>query len=267
MRSVSALGALVRWQNTLIAFAGVLLGAWWSRGNISVHVLAAALAAVFFTAAANSWNDVADIDIDRIAHPERPLPSERLTTSAARWVASISAALAVILSFIARPQLGALSVAVLVTMRLYSPHIKRLGLPGNLVVALLSSLPFLYGAWAAGRARAGLILVAIAAPLQLAREIAKDLDDVGGDRGFRHTLPIRIGARGARTAMVLAVLLFVAAVLPLALRLPPFAAALLPALFLCAFAVRRALIGRAGSSRLFKAAMVCAMLAFAVARA
>ncbi len=266
MRSVSAFAALVRLPNALMAAAGVGLGAWWTRGGISGNVIAAALAAVALTAAANSWNDAADIEVDRVAHPERPLPFGHLSKSTALTVARAAAGLAVIFSLLAQPYLAVLTVVLLVPIRFYSPHIKRLGLPGNLTVALVASLPFLYGAWATGRPRAGLVLVAIAAPLHLAREIAKDLDDAAGDAGFRRTLPMRIGARGARAVLVLAVLVFAAAVVPLGLSVPLFAAALVPAFFFCAFAVRRSLLGRRGSPRLLKAAMLCAMLAFVVAR-
>ena len=264
---VRAIVALVRLPNAFMAAAGVILGAWWPRGDVSAKVLAAALAAMALTAAANSWNDAADIEIDRIAHPERPLPAGHLVRSTALRVAATAAVLAVLFSLLAQPYLALLTVILLAAMRFYSPHIKRLGFPGNLTVALAASLPFLYGAWAAGLPRAGLVLVALAAPLHLAREIAKDLDDAAGDAGFRRTLPMRISARGARALMVLAVLVFGAAATPLGLSVPFLAAALAPAFFLCAFAVRRTLLGHKGSPRLLKAAMLCAMFAFFVARA
>ena len=266
MRLVSAFAALGRLPNALMAAAGVILGAWWVGGGMSGSVFAAAFAAMALTAAANSWNDAADIEIDRIAHPERPLPSGRLSESTAHIFAGCAAIVAVLFSLLAQPYLAAVSLALLVPVRFYSPHIKRLGLPGNLTVALIASLPFVYGAWAAGRPRAGLVLLAIAAPLHLAREIAKDLDDAAGDAGVRRTLPIRIGARGTRVMLVLAVLVFGAAIVPLGLSVPLFAAALAPTFLLCAIAVRSALLGRKGSPRLLKAAMLCAMLAFVVAR-
>lgn len=266
MRLVSAFAALVRLPNALMAAAGVILGAWWVGGGISGSVFAAAFAAMALTAAANAWNDAADIEIDRIAHPERPLPSGQLSRSTANTFASCSAVIAVVFSLIAQPYLAVFSLILLVPVRFYSPHIKRLGLPGNLTVALIASLPFVYGAWAAGRPRAGLVLLAIAAPLHLARELAKDLDDVTGDAGVRRTLPVRIGARGTRVMLVMAVLVFGATIVPLGLRAPLLAAALAPTFLLCAFAIRRALLGREGSPRLLKAAMLCAMVAFVVAK-
>lgn len=266
MRSASAVLHLVRWPNTLIAAAGVLLGAWWGSGTLGWRAGAAALAAIALAAAANAWNDVADVAIDARAHPERPIPSGRLSPDRAADVAWVMGALALPLAALARPELALLTIPVLALMRLYSPHLKRRGLPGNITVAVLASLPFLYGAWAEGAPGAGLRLVAIAAPLHLAREIAKDLDDAEGDAGARHTLALR--APGiARAALVAAVLLFVALLAPVALPLPHFALALLPAIFVCGLAARRALRGRHGSPALFKVAMLCAMAAFAVERA
>ncbi|MBC7791156.1 MAG: UbiA family prenyltransferase [Anaerolineae bacterium] len=266
MRLASAYIALVRLPNVLMVAAGVMLGAWWARGSISAAVFAAMVAAMALTAAANSWNDAADIEIDRVAHPERPLPSGLLSKATALGLARFAALLAVVAALLAAPSLALLTVILLVPMRFYSPHIKRLGLPGNLTVALLASLPFLYGAWATGRPRSGLLLVAIAAPLHLAREIAKDLDDAAGDAGVRRTLPMRIGVPGARLILVLALLIFAAAILPVGLQKPAFWAALVPVFFFCAIAVRLTVLGRKGSPRLLKAAMLCAMLAFVVAR-
>jgi len=76
---------------------------------------------------------------------------------------------------------------------------------------VLASMPFLYGAWAAGEPRAGLVLVGIAAPLHFAREIAKDVDDIDGDRGRRRTLPITAGVGVARVIEVAATFVFIVA--------------------------------------------------------
>ncbi|MDQ3697623.1 MAG: UbiA family prenyltransferase [Gemmatimonadota bacterium] len=273
MSSVRAILALVRWPNALMAAGAVAVGAWWVGGGegvgagLTAHVAFAALAALSLTAAANAWNDVADIAIDVRAHPERPLPSRRLSVAAARRVALVAAVTAVPLAALARPALGLLTLPVLALMRAYSPYLKRWGLPGNFTVAVLASLPVLYGAWAVGRPRGGLLLVAVATPLHFAREIAKDLDDADADAAERRTLPLQAGRRAARTTLLAATLLFVMLLVPLAVRVPLFALAALPTIFVCGLAVRRALLGRPGSPEFFKMAMLCAMAAFTAERA
>jgi geranylgeranylglycerol-phosphate geranylgeranyltransferase len=266
VRSFSAFAALARWPNALLAATGIAVGAWWAHGSLGAPVLWATLAAVTITAAANAWNDVADLAIDRTAHPERPLPRGALAPDDARRFAWGSALVALPAAYAAAPPLGALTVGVLAIARGYSPHIKRGGLAGNAVVAVVASLPFLYGAWAVGRPGAGAVLVAIAAPLHLAREIAKDLDDAAADTGRRLTIPIRYGPRLARWAVTLAAALFLVALGPPAVGAPVFALALVPAAVLSVAGAGAALRGRRGSPLLFKAAMVCAMLAVLIAR-
>jgi 4-hydroxybenzoate polyprenyltransferase len=194
------------------------------------------------------------------------LPRGALAPDDATRFAWAAAGLALPLSVLAALPLGAVTMAVLTLARVYSPWLKRAGLVGNVVVTTLASLPFLYGAWAVGRPGAGLLLVAIAMPLHLAREIAKDLDDAEADAATRRTLPVVRGVRSARLAVVTAAVLFLVALAPPALRAPAFALALIPAVALAVAAAHAALRGYRGSPRLFKAAMVCAMLAVLAAR-
>ena len=135
---------------------------------------------------------------------------------------------------------------------------------GNVVVALLASLPFLYGAWAAGDPRAGVPLVAVAMPLHFAREVAKDLDDVRGDAGWRATLALRSGATAARWTAAGATAIFGGAVAMLAGGNARLWVMLLPALACAAVAAVRLATARSAAATLYKAAMVCAMLALLV---
>jgi geranylgeranylglycerol-phosphate geranylgeranyltransferase len=269
-RTLSAALQLVRWANALTAAAGVILGAWWAGWGDPAPIALAALAAIGLTAAANAWNDLADIAIDRVAHPERPLPAGTLSVATAARIGMAAATLAVVAASAVSVTLGVCSVFVLVLMQLYSPWLKRSGFAGNLVVSVLASLPFLYGGYAVGAWRLAIPLVLIAAPLHLARELAKDLDDREGDRAVRRTMPLILGGRPTRAVIIVALAAFGAA---LALGLAPlarspiiFLVALSPALGVLVVATTRALRGRPGSPAYFKLAMVCAMAALLVAR-
>lgn len=266
MRSLSAILALIRWENALLSALGVLLGAWWANGSVlAARTLVAAAAAVALTAVANAENDYQDLAIDRSAHPERPLPSGALRPAQARLVVASAAILSLVLSLALDVVLAALTVGVLALMLVYSRTLKTRGIVGNLTVALLASLPFVYGAWAAGRPIAALPLVAVAAPLHLAREIAKDLEDAHADAPLRRTLPVAYGGGVAAAAMVIALALFAAALWPLVTARPRLGALVIPAVILIGLAVGRALRGRRGSPSLFKAAMACAMASLVVA--
>ena len=151
-----ALATVARWKNGAIAAVGVLVGAWWCAHDLGRRATwLAALAAVVLTAYANAFNDLLDVDIDRRAHPRRPLPAGALTPRAVRAFAIVMAALGVLFASLARPSLGYLSVAVVALMTIYSLLLARLPLVGNIVVALLASLPFFYGAVTVGAARGG----------------------------------------------------------------------------------------------------------------
>jgi geranylgeranylglycerol-phosphate geranylgeranyltransferase len=169
------------------------------------------LAAVCLAAVANAWNDYEDREIDAVIHPTRPLPSGEVTPRMALLVVALSALGGIVLSAIARPILGVVSVGVIAVMLAYGRIKTQWGVAANVIVAVLASLPFLYGAWAAGSPRIGLILVGIAAPLHFAREVTKDIDDVDGDRGRRRTLPIVSGVGVARNVAMAAAGVFVVA--------------------------------------------------------
>jgi geranylgeranylglycerol-phosphate geranylgeranyltransferase len=262
-KTVLAVLSLVRWENALLSVAGVVLGAWWATGRPGEpKTMVMAGVAVLLTAFANADNDVRDYEIDRIAHPERPLPSGALSLHAARVIVGIAAAATLVLSALLGGAMTLAAVGVIAAMTLYNRGVKAQGVPGNVIVAVVASLPFVFGAWSAGFARAGLPLFLVGVPLHFAREIAKDLDDAPGDASYRRTLPLRAGPGAARLVVVSSVALFVVALAPFAVRRPAFAIVALPAVALCLVAARRVLSGQRGTARLLKSAMVVAMVAF-----
>ncbi len=263
-RSISALLELARWENALIASLGVLFGAWWVGWGSELPIAFAMLAALPLTAAANAWNDIADIGIDRRAHPARPLPSGRVTIAKARRFAASCAFAGVLLASGADAELGLLTVLVVGAMYAYNSGLKRAGLAGNVTVALLASLPFLYGGWAAGKPASAFVLVALAAPLHFAREIAKDIEDAPADADSRNTLPVAGGNEVAAAVLVASLIVFVLLLVPWVVAQPILALALIPAAGLVAYAGWCVVKGRRGSPLVFKIAMVCTMGAFLV---
>jgi len=263
----AALLALVRPPNVLLAAAGVAVGAWWAGGAAwtSGPSWWAVVAAIGIAAFVNVTNDLADVAIDRVAHPRRPVASGAVSTRAARALAAVAALGALAASAAAGGLALLLATSiVLAAAVLYSPRLKRHGAAGNVAVALVASLPFAYGAHAVGRLAAGLALVAVAVPLHFARELAKDLDDAAADAlGGRVTLPHRVGTAATRRTIALAVVVHFACVMFLLVPAGPRGLALRPALVVAAVAARRA--GRdapaagTGAPTLFKLSMLLAM--------
>ena len=266
---------LVRFPNLVVAAAGVLAGGWIALGALATPtVLAfAALAAVGFGAAGNALNDIWDGAGDRVNRPggERPLAAGRL----ARGTADLCVAGGTLLGLGAAALVSGTAVlvggAALGVMAVYSPVLKRRGLPGNVAIALIAGLPLMYGALAVGRAGAGIIPWTLAAWIHLVREIVKDLDDEAGDRALgRRTLPIVLGARRAGVVAATLAAVFV----PLSLALPAQAhyggAYFLVALFaqLAVLVVASRLFsGRTqGNSLILKGAMLVGIVALVAGR-
>jgi geranylgeranylglycerol-phosphate geranylgeranyltransferase len=258
-RRLRAVLSLARWPNALIAAAGVLAGGWWADDErFLVPALGwAALAAVAVTAAVNSMNDLLDVEIDRTAHPRRPLVQGDLSLAAARWVAGLSIVVALVAARAAgRDVRGIVSAALLVGLS-YTAFLKPWGLVGNLAVAVTASLPFLAGAAAVDDASDAFALFAVAVPLHLARELVKDIADVRGDAGRRRTLAVTHGTRATRAVATLAVAAHAILVTFLFAPAGPRRLVLAPAVLL---ALHAALVAApARGALLLKVAMLLAM--------
>jgi geranylgeranylglycerol-phosphate geranylgeranyltransferase len=264
--SVSAYLALARWQNCLIAAAGVLTGAWWAGWGPVGPIAIFAGAAIAFAACANAFDDAHDVVIDRIAHPQRPIPSGRISQLSAQRFAVAAAVIAIALATVTDRHFLGPSVMIVLMMMLYAAELKPLGILGNIAVALLASLPLLFGTLLARAPSQGFALFGIALAMHFAREVAKDIDDVPGDLGHRRTVPIRWGLPVARTLVLVALLAFAVQIIPVVRALPRLEWLILPALLLTAIGAVRSLRGLPGAPRALKAAMVCTMLAFVIAR-
>jgi geranylgeranylglycerol-phosphate geranylgeranyltransferase len=192
---------LFRLGNGAIGILGVLIGAFIATGvGIADHLLGIAVGCVVVAvsiAGGNSLNDYIDRDIDRIGHPDRPLPKGEITPAAALRVGIVLLAAAVAISLILQSVqvTGAVIVAV-VLMAAYETLLKQRGFVGNIVIALLTGMVFLFGGAIVGDVMSVAVMAAMAALVNVGREIAKDIEDMGSDEG-RKTLPMTLGARNA----------------------------------------------------------------------
>ena len=261
-----ALARLVRWPNAVIASAGVLFGAWWVRPqSLATRDVALAVgAACFATAAVNAINDSFDVEIDRVAHPDRPLPRGELSRAAALRIGTVSAVVAYALGRVVSTQVGLLVLGALVAAYGYAIDFSRRVLLGNLLVAAVASLPFLVGGAAAGDAGDALALFGVAVPLHLAREVMKDVADAPGDRGHRRTVALAWGSGAARMLALAAVLAYAAFAAILFARAGALRVALLPSVALAAWAALRASERRAPLH--LKLSMLLAMAALPLLR-
>ncbi len=204
--------ALVRGRNLLIAAAGVAVGGTLAMGRVALprELLLAMLSAAALGAAGNVANDLWDVEADRVNKPHRPLPSGAVPSGVAVAVGGVAGGLGLVLAWLAGWTVMWIAFPALVVMLAYSPVLKTRPLVGNLAVAVLGSLPLVYGAGAVGDWHAGMVPFWLAALLHLAREIVKDIEDVPGDLAAgRRTIPIAWGERAGYLCATLPLMVFV----------------------------------------------------------
>jgi geranylgeranylglycerol-phosphate geranylgeranyltransferase len=200
---------LFRIGNCMMGVVGLLMGVWVAVGfdapDFWKEILFGSLVIFFFIAGGNSLNDYVDREVDKAAHPERPIPSGRLGPEEVLRVSAICFAISFALSLFLSSNSTLVVVLAIGLMLLYELKTKKAGLSGNITIALLTSMLFLLGGTMVGGLERTYVLAALAALATLGREIIKDVEDMDSDFD-RLTLPKRIGRRNAQTVAALAIL-------------------------------------------------------------
>jgi geranylgeranylglycerol-phosphate geranylgeranyltransferase len=188
MRYLIDILRLARWQNCLIAAATVVVGAFLLPDFPPTGVvIMASLAAAFITAYGNIHNDVADIESDRINHPERPLASGRISRGSASILLLLFLVAGLVLASFLNSNAFRIAALVSIMLFLYSSTLKKIPLVANLWVALIGMLTFIYAGtlaqgyllWDFSLVNAGALF---AFCFHFGRELVKDLQDMEGDR-------------------------------------------------------------------------------------
>ena len=205
---------LMRMKNILLASIATPVGALLALGDFSSiteypEVILATTSVLFFMGAGNAMNDLRDIEIDRIAHPNRPLARDALSEKEAKRL-TISLALLSLGSLVAcslmmdDERTYTLSIYGIVALLMLSYdsflELKNKGLIGNISISLLVAAVTLYGASSVGELTNPLIwyVSGVVFFVNLAREIVKDCQDLDADSETRVTLPMKIGLENSR---------------------------------------------------------------------
>ena len=196
-----------------MAAVAVWVGAYLTAGYaFNLDIVLAALAAACVAAAANIQNDILDLDIDLISHPDRILVTRQLPVSTAAILAAVVLGVGLILAALVGPWAAITACVATAILALYNSYLKRIPLVGNLAIGIAGALPFVLGGLAIDASKllslpGPLIPATFAVMFHLVREIVKDIQDVSGDRASGVvTLP---QLTGERTAAGIALLLFI----------------------------------------------------------
>lgn len=192
---------LFRFGNGVMGIIGLLVSAFIAIGyDMADEALSIAIGCVIvmaFVAGGNSLNDCIDADIDRTAHPDRPVPMGEITPKTARNLGIAGLLVAIVFSLLLGPVTAVLVVVCAAMMFAYETLLKQRGFIGNICIALLTGCVFLFAGAIVKDFSQVWVLALLAGLVSVGREIAKDIEDMDSDKGSRITLPMSIGVKNA----------------------------------------------------------------------
>ncbi|MCX6680102.1 MAG: geranylgeranylglycerol-phosphate geranylgeranyltransferase [Methanothrix sp.] len=203
---------ILRPFNCMMAAAAAIVGLAIAGGLEPLAAALIFLTVFLITGAGNAINDYYDREIDAINRPRRPIPSGRVSARAAFYYSLVLFAVGCLCAGLVNQICLAVAAFNSLLLILYARNLKATPLAGNISVAFLTGSAFLFGGAAAGPAGlfANRIPFLLSFLVSMSREIAKDIEDMAGDRaGGARTLPI---LAGERTSAALAAAFALAAV-------------------------------------------------------
>ena len=232
VNKIKAYSDLFRVENSLTGLIGVVIGAVVVNGidfSLSDAMIVSffGLSVMFFMFSWNAYNDITDIETDRLNRPDRPLPAGKISSSSAMigligtMVLSIVSLLAGLWklssegetdSIISSVVIWAAAILLLILYEGVSGirGLKHSGLIGNFSIAVAIGMDVVFGASGLGSPtdQKVLALAGMAVSFSLAREVIKDIEDIHGDFD-RVTFPKKVGIENARSVAWLLTLLAV----------------------------------------------------------
>ena len=188
---------LLRPVNGVMAVIGVIVGA--ALGGVNflespIQLATAAAVAFLISGAGMTLNDYFDFEIDFINRPNRPLTSGRIIANSAITWAAILYGIAICLSlFVLNPALTSLAVVNIILTFTYAWWLKRTA-AGNFIVSWLVASTFIFGALLGTVSFSVVAVAGMAFFVNISREIAKSIEDFGGDKAKgANTLAVSVG--------------------------------------------------------------------------
>lgn len=215
---------IIRPVNFLISFLSIVVACLICSKDQSgfnpLEILYAALSGSIIAAAGNVINDILDLEIDRINRPHRVLPSGKMSKKEAYiFYLGLNLSAIFLAGHLSSPAFLIVVVSAFIVF-FYSLSFKKIPLFGNIVVALMTALTFIFGGVVVGNLVASIIPATFAFIVNLIREIIKDIEDIEGDsRNSVFTFPAKHGISEAITiVVVLTSILFLLTFIPFVLN-------------------------------------------------
>ena len=196
MKTVSAIISMSRPINCFITFVTIIVACLICSNTFDnfLYVLVGGIIGVFVAASGNIINDYYDVEADRINRPSRVLPLELVSPKVAVIIYLFFSVVALALSMLLGFELFVITAITILLLFLYSYKFKNIPLLGNLVVAFLTGLAFIFGSIIVGNVFCGVFPAMFAFIINFMRELVKDIEDIDGDRTVGlSTYPIEFG--------------------------------------------------------------------------
>lgn len=193
---INAFIKITRPVNVAITFFVVVVAILISQENdIEFYkIILSSIVAALVAAAGNIINDIYDVETDKISHPERVLVLESLSKKEAIYFYNFLNILAIIIASRLSDILLLIVFISILILYIYSYYLKKIPLLGNVTVASLTGLTFIYGGFVSGNPIAAIVPAVFAFLINLVREIVKDIQDIEGDYKIGYqTFPIKYG--------------------------------------------------------------------------
>jgi len=206
--------ALTRPGNMVLTAIAVIAGTFIAAGtNVSefqIEILICCFCSMALVGGGNALNDYNDRETDKENHPERPIPSGKVSADSAYTYAQFLLGLGLLILLLALENKMPFVVALIGVLLLiaYENGLKAAGITGNVAVGLMSGAVFLFAGMAVNDPGPTLWMFGLAVLATITREIVKDIQDLEGDTD-RRTLPSRIGIRYSLNIAILILLIAV----------------------------------------------------------
>ncbi len=182
----------VRIVNSFMAALAVFVGASIALAGFAIQwpVLIAMIAAFFVCAAGQIINDFFDFAIDLKKGHKKYESVNKENKQQLLWIAIVFFIIGNALAFLINQNAFLIALGISVLLIIYSSILQKQKWLGNLVVALGTALPLVFGAAVFGDFVVIAWLAASAFLANWAREIVKDVEDLEADQGHKMTLPM-----------------------------------------------------------------------------
>lgn len=207
---------LLRPEISLFGMLCVYIGAIASGSDLfSIEIFYGMLAVFFIGAGSMPFNDYFDWEIDKLNHPKRPLATGLFKPIFGLQLGIIFFIIGLILSILINITCFSIGLFAVLLIIIYEISFKNKAFIGNIIVALTTSISFIYGGAIIGNLIKPTFFTIISFLIFLAREVIMDVRDFEGDKINRVTLPIRIGRKSsAKLASILILIAMVLLFLP-----------------------------------------------------